>query len=275
MCLRDLLLTAQNGTHEACKDCPWNPSGKHSSRPAFGVSCTKHGVDWNLPVRATSMLIAQDPAGTTPEKTGNLCGYCNARFSTDHSAQHGFSLWKAAVSLIDSGPDCNKYMKNHYWTNAILHGIKDDNNREGARNCCEPILMEQINYLSPKVIIVTGKVAADSAFNLGLITNRWGELKSCFSKQIYSEESELSNGQKVSVFCTFHGSATAVNTHVARLYSEDTKKSILQRIENLPNPIPAQQFLRQYPGVNGEEKGMRVLLLHWLDIGTAIRQANL
>ncbi len=223
MCLRDLLLTAQNGTHEACKDCPWNPNGKHSSRPAFGVSCTKHGVDWNLPVRATSMLIAQDPAGTTPEKTGNLCGYCNARFSTDHSAQHGFSLWKAAVSLIDSGPDCNKYMKNHYWTNAILHGIKDDNNREGARNCCEPILMEQINYLSPKVIIVTGKVAADSAFNLGLITNRWGELKSCFSKQIYSEESEFSNGQKVSVFCTFHGSATAVNTHVARLYRKIPK----------------------------------------------------
>ncbi|MEN6353422.1 MAG: uracil-DNA glycosylase family protein [Bacteroidales bacterium] len=275
MSLADLLITAQNGSHPACKNCPWNPSWKHINRPAYGVSCIKHGINWKSNIKAKSMLIAQDPAGTTPEKTGNLCGYCNTRFSTDHSAQHGFSLWKAAVSLIDSGPDCIKYMTNHYWTNAIMHGIKDDNNRELARRCCQFILSEQINFLSPQVIIVTGKVAAESAFDLGLISKQWDEFKNDFPKHAHSEQILLPTGSMATVFCTFHGSATAVNTHVARLYSEETQKAIMDRINQLPDPMPAQRFLRQYQGSNSEDKGMKVLLLHWLDIGYAIRQANM
>mgnify|MGYP000844172789 FL=1 len=274
MSLADLLITAQSGSHPACKNCPWNPSRKHINKPAYGVSCIQHGINWNSNVIAKSMLIAQDPAGTTPEKTGNLCGYCNARFSTDHSAQHGFSLWKAAVSLIDSGPECNKYMKSHYWTNAIMHGIKDENNRELARRCCQFILTEQINFLQPQVIIVTGKTAAESAFNLGLISKQWDEFKWDFSKHAHSEQVRLQTGSMATVFCTYHGSATAVNTHVARLYSEETQKAILDRIDQLPDPMPAHRFLRQYQGNNGEDKGMKVLLLHWLEIGYAIRQAN-
>jgi hypothetical protein len=81
-------------------------------------------------------------------------------------------------------------------------------------------------------------------------------------------------GKIATVYCTFHGSATAVNTHVARLYTDETKKILTQKIEKLPNAIPAQRFLRLYQGINGEDKGMRVLLLHWLEIGEGIRNAN-
>lgn len=274
MNITELLSQAQNGIHSACTGCPWNPKLYRSNKPAFGVSCTKHGIDWHLSGTATSMLIAQDPAGTTPEKTGNLCGYCNAAFSTDHSAQQGLELWKAAVSLADSGPGITRYMKGHYWTNAIMHGIKNDGNRELARRYCSHFLIEQINALTPRVIIVVGKAAFNSVYDLGLISRHWDDFKNEFPRKAYSEEIKLPNQNSSTIFCTFHGSATAVNTHVAHLYSTDTSRAILDRVEQLPNPFPARNFLRQHQGDNENDKGMKVLLLHWLDIGRAIRQAN-
>ena len=56
--------------------------------------------------------------------------------------------------------------------------------------------------------------------------------------------------------------------------TKKAQKAILDRIDQLPDPMPAHRFLRQYQGNNGEDKGMKVLLLHWLEIGYAIRQAN-
>jgi hypothetical protein len=266
-----------------CKNCPWNPQ-KYPKRIAFGVSCVEHGFDWTKPGSVTSMLIAQDPGGTTPARTGKLCGKCNTQSSTDHSANHGFSLWQAAVSLYQSGSDSTKYMKGHYWTNAIMHGFKAldkdnikereiENQREAARVCCTKILYEQIIMLSPKIIIATGKNTSESLFELNLISKRWDEFKTNFSQKVYCEQTTLPSGKPVTIYCTFHGSATAVNTHVARCYTGETKEILSRRIEKLPNSEPAKHFLRTFQEFNGEGRGMRVLLLHWLEIGEAIRLA--
>lgn len=285
MSIVELIKIIEKGKHPACQDCPWNPNLNKKYPSDFGSSCVLHGIDWSKSRSAVSMLIAQDPAGTTPAKTGSLCGYCNARFSTDHSAQHGYLLWKAAISLAESGPAAYRYMSEHYWTNAIMHGVKVDKNdkneinenerqRKQARFCCESILLEQINLLSPRVIIVTGTYAADSMFHLGLISKSWNDFKNQFSHQVYSEQITLSSGIKSTIYCTYHASATAVNTHVARMFTEETNTLLTQKIEQLPNSIPAQHFMRQFQGIRGEDKGMKVLLLHWLEIGEGIRRAN-
>lgn len=272
MTIAQLLSAIQGGQYPACEGCPWNP--KSTGKAAFGVSCREHGVDWTVQGRAISMLIARDPAGTTPATTGKLCGFCNTRNPTDHSANHGFQLWKAAVSLSESTQDSTRYMKTHYWTNAIMHGVDKDSRMIEARAYCRNILLEQIRLLSPKVIIACGKDAARSLFEGGLISTPWDVFKQEFPKRVFSEQTMLSSDSKVTIFCTYHGSATAVNTHVARLYSEETEILINQRIENLPEKMPAKRFLQQTIRLNGEDKGMRVLLLHWLDIGEAIRRAN-
>lgn len=273
MNLTTLLKDAERGVHPACTECPWNPN-KQKELTAFGVSCKKHGVDWTVPVTARSVLIAQDPGGTTPEKTGNLCGVCNAQFSTDESAKNGLELWKAAVSLKESAPEALKYFKNHYWTNAIMHGVKGSTELEKARNHCEKILEGQLTLLSPDVIIVTGKIASWSLFNIGLITKCWDEFSRDFSVRPYIEVVTLPSGKKTTVFCTFHGSARAVNTHAAKAFTSETKDLIIRKIEALSSPLPAQRYIRLYPGVMPKEKGMLVLLLHWLHIGEAIRTAN-
>lgn len=272
MSLKNLLKTAEEGRHSACQKCPWNP--KFDEEAAFGVSCVKHGIDWSLPVSAVSILIAQDPANTTPAKTGRLCGFCNTQFASDKSANHGYDLWNAAVSLAEYGLAVNRYMKNHYWTNAIMHGGSNEKQRESARVCCTRILFEQISLLSPRIIIVTGKVASESLFDLKFLSKRWDEFKSVFSHQVYSELTTLPSGKKATVYCTYHGSSTVVNTHVADLYSDDTKNTLNKRIGQLPDASSAQNFLRKYPDSNEQGRGMRVLLLHWLEIGESIRRAN-
>ncbi len=273
MSLSNLLSMAENGLHPACLRCPWNPRTQ-KEKPAFGVSCKKHGVDWSQPISAVSVLIAQDPAGTTPEKTGNLCGVCNVVNKTDKSAQNGYALWKAAVSLSDTSQDAKRYMNNHYWTNAIMHGVKEDKRRRVAQRCCEEILLEQINLLSPSVVIVTGRVAYESMFDLGLITNNWDDFKNDFSHQVYTETKSLDSGREITIYCTFHGSSRSVKFYAADFYTDATKELLSQKIELLPEPSIAQRFLRLYPGITPEEKGLRVLLLHWLEIGEAIRHAN-
>jgi hypothetical protein len=45
----------------------------------------------------------------------------------------------------------------------------------------------------------------------------------------------------------------------------------LQRIKNYPK---VSSFINKYIPFEPEGRGMRVLLLHWIDIGNAIREAN-
>lgn len=270
MSLPTLLRKAQDGTHQACKECPWSP--KKIGNPAFGVSCQVHGVDWSTATSAVSIQVAQDPAGTTPEKTGRLCNVCNSQNPTDKSAQHGLDLWNATVPLAQPGQIIPDYLKHQYWTNAIMHGVNDDQ-RENARMHCTGILLEQINSLSPQIIIACGEVACKSLYDLGFISRQWGDLKYVLSERAYSEQKALTSGKKATVFCTYISALRVVNTHIARLYSEDTEKLILQKVKSLPDIKPAQKFLQKYPKDAAEGKGMRILFLHWLEIGHAIRTA--
>lgn len=270
MTLAHTLESSETGVHMSCQKCPWSP--KRTKKAAYGVSCREHGIDWSVPTSAVSIQIAQDPAGTTPERTGRLCDVCNSRNPSDHSAQHGFALWKAAVSLAQSGQAARKYLKHHYWTNAVMHGVKDKSLEE-ARTCCKGILREQIELLSPCIIIVCGKVAAESLYDLKLISRYWDDFSRDFSQQVYSERTVLPSGKEVTIYCTYHSSATAVNTHIAKRYSKDIDELLSHRIKQLPDTIAASHFLRQYPKETAEGKGMRVLLLHWLEIGEGIRRA--
>lgn len=284
MKINDFLTSVEKGQHNACKECPWNPM--HSKGIAFGVSCERHGVKWsaNEPTKMVSMLIAQDPAGTTPGKTGILCAVCNSQFATDHTAQHSNTLWKAAVSLGETGASATRYLNNHYWANAIMHGFKAGKNASEkekwlekqigpARGCCTTILQGQIDLLSPQIIIATGKVASDSLYDIKLISKSWDGFKGDLSRQVYKERITLPTGKEAIVFCTLHSSTNGV-FQAEKYYSNDSKQLLSRRIEQLPDKSSALNFMRRYQDVQKEDRGMRVLFLHWLQIGEEIRRAN-
>lgn len=268
MTMKKLLDAAKEGTHPGCSDCPWNP-GLVGDIP-FGKSCCTHGLDWSSPTTAVSMQIVQDPAGTTPEDTGKLCAVCNKENKTDRTAQHSFDLWNAAIG--------QQKFKGHYWTNAIMHGaskkeLRDNINMEMARRCCTTVLQDQINQLSPKVIIASGKVAANSLYDLGLLKERWGEFKKDFSQQAYREEVSLNPGSRTVIYCTYHTAGKVINQTVSKLYSDTVGTLLAERFKTLSNPLAAQAFLNKYNETSTTGKGMRVLLLHWLEIGEGIQRA--
>jgi hypothetical protein len=278
--VRGLLLTAEHGELDSCRNCPCNP--QHNENVAWGTSCREDGVDWSLPdARALSMMVVQDPADTTPAITGKLCAVCNSERSTDGSAQHGLALWAAAVALSSEEELPLPYLDGHYWANAAMHfknGVprgkeRDDLLDETAR-CCEPFLLGQIKLLKPRVVIATGEIAATSLKNIGLLKREWKEFNSHFTFGAYSETSTMRDGHKVQVFCTYHESKGVVNRTVARKrYETQTEELLAKKRQTLDDPAPVDAFLARYPSTGTEGKGMRVLLLHWLDIGEAIRKA--
>jgi len=278
--MKQLLEKARLGTHRGCKNCPWNP--KVVGPIAFGMSCTEHGVDWSTDVKAVSMQIVQDPAGTTPGKTGRLCFVHNSRNLTDKTAQHAYALWNATVSF-DISDSIDPHIKNHYWTNALLHGADKEKQKElrksgpleSARKCCAQLLREQIDLLTPKVILANGEYAAKSLFDIGYLSTRWNDFKHEFSHGVYREEFKKSAGETILVFCTFHTAITPIRTHIARLYSPEVQKKLDDRLDKYRKYQKVQNFLSKYSPLDSEGKGMRVLLLHWLEIGSAIRAANI
>lgn len=266
MTMKKLLDAAKEGTHPGCSGCPWNP-GLVGKLP-FGKSCCAHGLDWSSPTTAVSMQIVQDPAGTTPEINEKLCAVCNKKTPTDRTAQHSFDLWNAAIG--------QQKFKGHYWTNAIMHGASKKelrDNIELARRCCTKVLQDQINQLSPKVIIASGKVAANSLHGLGLMKKRWGEFRKDFSQQAYREEVLLNSGSRTVIYCTYHTAVRVVNQTVSKLYSDTVETLLAERLKALSNPLAAQDFLNKYNDTSTTGKGMRVLLLHWLEIGEGIQRA--
>lgn len=143
-----------------------------------------------------------------------------------------------------------------------------------ARASCTTVLKDQITSLSPKIIIANGKEACESLYDIELITIRWDVFKYDFPQKVYYERALLTNGKETAVYCTYHTSAQVVSTHIRRLHSEDTEVLLSKKLESLNNPPAIQWFLDHYPKTNNEGRGMRVLLLHWLDIGEGIRQAH-
>lgn len=277
--MKQLLEEARLGAHSSCKNCPWNP--KIVGPVAFGVSCTEHGIDWTADAKAISMQVVQDPAGTTPGKTGRLCFVHNSQNPSDKTAQHAYALWKATVSF-DNSDHIDPYIQKHYWTNALLHGADKKTQKElrksvpleTARKCCAVLLREQIDLLNPKVILANGEYAAKSLFDIGYLSRRWIDFKQELSNGVYKEEFKKSSGESVLVFCTFHMAITPINTHIARLYSPEVQRKLDDRLDKHKAYPKVQSFLTEYSPFDPEGKGMRVLLLHWLEIGRAIRAAN-
>jgi hypothetical protein len=280
--MKKFLNDVKNGEHVHCKYCPWNP--QKVGLIAFGLSCEDHGINWSQAENAISMQIVQDPAGTTPGKTGRLCFVHNSKNPSDKTAQHAYDLWKTTVSF-DNYENVDPYLKKHYWTNALLHGADKVTQKElrktpvleTARHCCANVLNEQIKLLSPKVIIVNGEYAAKSLFELGYLSIKWNEIKQTFSQSVYRETKQLPSGESTTVFCTYHTAITPVNTHIARLYSNDIQSQLDERLKEIITYPKVISFLKKYPSNDPNKpggRGMRVLLLHWLDIGKAIRFAS-
>ncbi len=274
MTLQTVLEAAKGGDHAACQSCPWRP--RSDRRLAFGESCQDHGIKWQSGASTVSMQIGQDPANTTPATTGKLCFVCNSENRTDKTAQHAFDLWKAAVALGSAGESARCYLDKHYLTNSMMHG-GPVGERPAARTCCTKVLYDQIRSLSPKVIIACGESAATSLKDVGLLKKPWGEYRRDFKQGVYSECSTLVD-QPVTVFCTYHTSGSSVNRRVQELYDPSTEAVLTTKLKDLEDDRAAKEFLGRYnpqerPGMK-EGRGMRVLLLHWLEIGKAIREAN-
>lgn len=219
-----------------------------------------------------SVQIAQDPANTTPEKTGRLCFVCNSQYSTDLTAQHALDLWNAGVSRNSPG-DPGPHLKDHYWTNAVMHGVGGtfrDKTFDRARKHCASVLHMQLRILSPKVIIACGTVAARSLYDLDVLEVPWGRVRQNLSEGAYCTPAKLPSGAEGRVLCTYHTSARGVVAGPAKLHSSKTDRSVYERLDRLGWSASAEMFLSKYSGCSAKDKGMRVLLLHWLDIGDAI-----
>lgn len=240
--LNTLLRDAKEGAHPACQYCPWSPA--ILGPIAFGTSCCEHGVDYSSPVGAVSVQVAQDPGGSGAAKTGRLCFVCNS----DPIARNTRSLWNAAVTLRLHGND-DKYLRGHYWANAIMHGAPKESHprMEEARSCCSSILREQIQALSPKVVIALGKHATNSLFQIGLSQKPWDKISRDFSTGAYTEIRSWF-GVKTSVYCTYHTGDKAVNIHAPRLYTPRTEELLSQRIEQLENRIAVEDLGAQLKG---------------------------
>lgn len=268
MDLKHTLAAAEIGAHCGCIDCPSNPKAVPSA--AFGTSCRDHGIDWSTPRPAVSMTIVRDPADTTPASTTKLCFVCNSENPSDGTARHAFDLWRAAVALADDGWQAERYLDCHYWTNAAMHGTVESN-LPRARRCCTVVLRHQIDLLSPRVIIASGTDAATSLHELGLLQRPWSRFRDSLASGVYTETARLRSGSDARVYCTYHTSKRAVNLSVAKLYSEATDAMLEKKLSAMSATGAVDAFLSRYNLTDPEGRGMRVLLLHWLDIGAAIR----
>jgi len=165
------------------------------------------------------------------------------------------------------------YLASHYWTNAVMHGA-NDGQLEAARNSCSAVLDDQLLASSPQVIIAGGKVAAQSLHQIAVLKQPWSSLRHALRRGAYSERTTLRNGEPATVFVTYHASARSVNQTVSALYGDDVEVILDRRLAALPTAGEARRFLRRYDRASTTGRGMRLLLLHWFDIGTAVRHAH-
>lgn len=281
MKISQILEKAEKGDLECCSKCCWSP--KQNPSIAFGKSCVEHGLDWQSKNRVNSMYIVQDPGDTTPQNTGRLCAVHNSKNSSDKSAQQSNKLWGAAVSLEYNNPEANGYMKENYWTNAIMHGAGKSSNTEHLRDnniinsvaniFCSNVLKLQILALQPKVIIANGKIAVNSLYKIGILRKDWDILRRNFDKEAYQESiSKWNDMPEFTVFCTYHPAGRVVNQTLSRAYKPETEEYLKAKIDKLKSKKAVNDFLQEYNTENATSKGMRYLLNHWLDIGEKIRK---
>jgi uracil-DNA glycosylase len=281
MDIAQILSAAEKGNLESCVSCPWSPAREVSV--GFGVSCSIHGMDWHLNNKANSMIIVQDPGDTTPHHTGRLCAVCNAVNPSDKTAQQGLQLWNAAVSMTHNDPTAGGYLKQHYWTNSIMHGpsaktgLRKKSTMKAARKSCSGMLALQIEALRPNVVVAKGAAAVNSLHEIGVLTTNWSIIRHQFTKGAYREEvTSWRRLPRFTVFCTYHTSSRVVNQTLSKLYNPaEIEKCINEKVCNFSPHDSIDRFLSTYenPEYNARAAGMRFLLNHWLDIGIEIRRS--
>jgi hypothetical protein len=271
MKITSVLSRARKGDYPGCSSCPSSPT--NFINPAYGESCQTHGIDWKATDSAISVMVVRDPANTTAA-LGKLCFVCNSSNPTDGTARHAYDLWRAAVAQEwQPTEDTHRLLKGHYWTNASLHGT-NKHNVPAARRQCVDVLGAQIESLSPLILIASGSDAAQSLYELGFISKNWDGFRRGLASGVYSESRTRSNGQLVTTFCTYHTSVGVVNRTVSGRHSGETEDLLTAIRSASPITDHIDAFLQRYPAGTTEGNGMRVLLLHWLEIGNAIREAH-
>jgi uracil-DNA glycosylase len=71
-----------------------------------------------------------------------------------------------------------------------MHGT-DDDRLDAARRCCVPVLAAQIDTLQPSVIIASGREAAASLHEIGLLRQVWPQFLSELATRAHREEATL------------------------------------------------------------------------------------
>ena len=122
---------------------------------------------------------------------------------------------------------------------------RNDQDLAAAHLHCQGVLAAQIDALAPRVIIASGKAAADSLYALGLLSSRWDAFRRGFAEGAYHEITTR-NGRTIHVYCTYHTAARAVNTVAAPLYSPHTDALLRRKAEATGRVDQVQAFLAPY-----------------------------
>lgn len=142
--------TVKDGDHECCGGCPRNP--KNDKCYVFSTSCPEHfAKNDNVYVLA----IGKDPSGRGSDaatKTKRLCFICNK----DQSAQNVTEFFK----------ELDIPLEKWYASNIVMHGIDGKNSKTNnlIKNKCIKIVLTQIEFLKPKLIIGFGKEVGDKLY---------------------------------------------------------------------------------------------------------------
>lgn len=147
----EFLQKVKDGDHERCSGCPRNP--KIDKRCVFSISCSEHfAKNDNVFVLA----IGLDPSGRgsgAATETKRLCFICNK----DQSAKNVKEFFK----------ELDIPTEKWYASNIVMHGIEGDNSKTNfnlIKNKCIKILLTQIEFLKPKLIIGFGKEVGDTLY---------------------------------------------------------------------------------------------------------------
>lgn len=271
----------KNAEHPSCKSCPLSIKGM-----AFGVSCTKHNIDWqNNDKTPLFMGAGSDPGGTTPEKTGILCAFCNSANATDKTAQHTFDLLKTAIigDWKYNLKEGHHFFKQFYSTNIVKHGIPTKGNLSDSeirnlksqfdfsRRCCKGVFLDELNLFKPKLLTLSGKNSVMTLQELKILPS--GSFMTMVENSPYKIRSYYSDGSDLLIWCLYHTAAKVTNMTLPRYYSDSILEEINVIKKNHPNPEAVDSFIQKYNRESDTvRKGMMVHLKSWLKMGQLMRE---
>lgn len=267
--MANLIDKIERRNHESCKYCPLS-----SQKTAFGKSCPEHYFNWLKSDEGAKVIsIAKDPGGTSPEKTGVMCIFCNY----DPTASTASILFKVAILGVSPEEPIKKessIFQVWYDTNAIKHGIPrelDKDDIQLASTCCSAILREEISILKPEVIRVAGSAALKSLMNAGIIENAAPTMKNYAFSDPLIKKNYYGNGQDLHICFIYHTSPRTTNMTLPRYYGPEIDKEIERYKRRHPNPGAIEDFKEQYK----HRAGMMVHLYLWLKFADRLRELSI